>query len=526
MEITLPPKNDLSERIVLQNPHNIVIIGANGAGKSRFGEEIEREYPEQTFRISALNSVCIVPDSPDSPNSIARQFKEAFSEKSASQTQTEFEQLFCLLQYEEFKTLTEYKERLKNEIGVAIPVTKLDRTQVIWEKIFPHSRLLRKPDRLEIISDKCNNPYNALRMSQGERVVFYLIAAALSASPDSILIIEDPEVHLHRSIMSSLWDYIEQERPDCTFVYLTHDIEFATTRTGGIRIWVKSYDADQHSWDYELIENQELFPEEVYLELLGSRKPILFIEGTDSSSIDIKLYPYIFPEYMVKPLGGCSKVIETTKAFAEMKGFHHLESKGIVDRDRRTPHEIKYLRERNIYVPDVAEVENLLMLEPIIRVIARRMLQNEDEVFHAVKQNVIAFFKKDIESQALLHTRHRTRREIEYTIDRRLNTIEEFTRHIETLTDNIDTDSIYRNILEEFIRYAENEDYPAILRVYNQKGMLPQSRVTHLCGLANKEKYLSFVLSILKEDKEDAATIRKAIQACFGIVQKENEEEL
>ena len=34
MEITLPPKNDLSERIVLQNPHNIVIIGANGAGKS------------------------------------------------------------------------------------------------------------------------------------------------------------------------------------------------------------------------------------------------------------------------------------------------------------------------------------------------------------------------------------------------------------------------------------------------------------------------------------------------------------
>ena len=307
MEITLPPKNDLSERIVLQNPHNIVIIGANGAGKSRFGEEIEREYPEQTFRISALNSVCIVPDSPDSPNSIARQFKEAFSEKIGFSNTNGIEQLFCLLQYEEFKTLTEYKERLKNEIGEPSRL-QTRQNQVIWEKIFPHSRLLRKPDRLEIISDKCNNPYNALRMSQGERVVFYLIAAALSASPDSILIIEDPEVHLHRSIMSSLWDYIEQERPDCTFVYLTHDIEFATTRTGGIRIWVKSYDADQHSWDYELIENQELFPEEVYLELLGSRKPILFIEGTDSSSIDIKLYPGIFsPEYMVKPLGGCSR---------------------------------------------------------------------------------------------------------------------------------------------------------------------------------------------------------------------------
>lgn len=91
MEITLPPKNDLQERIVLQNPHNIIIIGANGAGKSRFGEEIEREYPEQTFRISALNSVCIVPDSPESPNSIARQYKEIFGKKSALQVQTEFD---------------------------------------------------------------------------------------------------------------------------------------------------------------------------------------------------------------------------------------------------------------------------------------------------------------------------------------------------------------------------------------------------------------------------------------------------
>ncbi len=526
MEITLPPKNDSSKRIVLQNPHNIVIIGANGAGKSRFGEKIEQEYPEQAFRISALNSVCIVPGSSESPNSIARQFKDTFGEDPAFRIQTEFEQLFYLLQYEEFKTLTEYKERLRNETGVPIPVTRLDRTQTIWEKIFPHSRLLRKSDRLEIVSEKSLNPYNALRMSQGERVVFYLIAAALFANPNSILIIEDPEVHLHRSIMSTLWDYIEQERPDCTFVYLTHDIEFATTRSGGIRIWVKSYDAERHSWDYEFIENQESFPEEVYLELLGSRKPILFIEGTDSSSIDIKLYPYIFPEYMVKPLGGCSKVIETTKAFAEMKNFHHLDSKGIVDRDRRTLREIKYLRERNIFVPNVAEVENLLMLEPIIRVVARRMLQNEDEVFHAVKQNVIALFKKEIESQALLHTRHRTRREIEYSIDRRLNTIEEFTHHIETLTDNIDTDAIYKSILKEFTQYVQDEDYPAILRVYNQKGMLPQSRVTHLCGLANKEKYLSFVLSILKENKDDADIIRKAIQACFGIMQEGNEKEV
>ena len=40
-----------------------------------------------------------------------------------------------------------------------------------------------------------------------------------------------------------------------------------------------------------------------------------------------------------------------------MKDFHTLDSKGIVDRDRRTEGEIAYLREQHIYVPNVAEVE-------------------------------------------------------------------------------------------------------------------------------------------------------------------------
>ena len=60
--------------------------------------------------------------------------------------------------------------------------------------------------------------------------------------------------------------------------------------------------------------------------------------------------------YMVKPMGGCQKVIETTKAFRQLQDFHTLESMGIVDRDRRTQGEIDYLHDQHIFVPDVAEV--------------------------------------------------------------------------------------------------------------------------------------------------------------------------
>ena len=128
---------------------------------------------------------------------------------------------------------------------------------------------------------------------------------------------------------------------------------------------IRSYDADHSVWDYELIESNESFPEEAYMEILGSRKPILFIEGTDTNSIDSKLYPFIFPDYLVKPMGGCQKQSRQTKAFGQLKDFHTLDSKGIVDRDRRTQGEINHLREQHIYVPDVAEVENLLMIEDV-----------------------------------------------------------------------------------------------------------------------------------------------------------------
>lgn len=143
------------------------------------------------------------------------------------------------------------------------------------------------------------------------------------------------------------------------------------------------------------------------------------------------------------------------------------------------------------------------------------MLQDEDEVFSQVKHNVISLFDKDVETQALLHTRHRLRRQIEYMIDRKLDTIEELAQHIETLTEGIDTKEMYENICGEFRNYVMREDYPSILKVYNQKGMLPQSQGYPIMRLANKEKYLSFVLSILKEGKNDAACILLCYPALF-----------
>ncbi|MGL5789335.1 MAG: DUF4435 domain-containing protein, partial [Bacteroidales bacterium] len=261
----------------------------------------------------------------------------------------------------------------------------------------------------------------------------------------------------------------------------------------------------------------ENIPEDLYMEILGSRKPLLFIEGTEHNSIDSKLYPFIFTDHTVKALGGCTKVIETTKAFAEQLRFHLMKVHGIVDRDRRTNDEVDYLRRNNIYVPEVAEVENFLMLEPVIKAVATRMLKNPDIVFSELKQNVLRLFHEDLQSQALLHTRHRVRRQIELMIDRRVTDISELEDHISKLTENYNTKSIYENLITEFQQYIDKGNYNDILRVYNQKGLLPRSRILQMCGISTKEAYITFILSLLKEDKKEAFEIRKAIKEALLI---------
>ena len=518
MELILPTKLNALEPTVLETKV-LVVIGANGAGKSSFGRDLLERYAENAKKISGMHSLFLCSNEetvPSEGNELAR-MQSMIAERIFMPRLSDYEKLILRLQSEEFEAAVNYKEACKLHPDLPPPVTKIDQIQTIWEKMFPHNRLVRKSGFIELAStSRDSNSYTAGRMSDGEKIVFYLIGAVLCANPGELLIIEEPEILLHNSIKNLLWDEIEALRPDCTYVYLTHDIDFTTSRPEGKRIWIRDYNADAHVWDYQLIESNDSLPEEVYIDILGSRKPILFIEGTDSNSIDNRLYPLIFPDFMVKPMGGCQKVIETTKAFRQLQDFHTLESMGIVDRDRRTQGEIDYLRDQHIFVPDVAEVENLLMLEPVIKTVARRLMRDPEQVFGQVKENVIRLFEKDLESQVILHAKHRVRRKLETTVDRKITTVEQLTEHVESIRFNAHVDEIYSGIKDKFIQYTETGDYKNILRVYNQKGMLPQSRLCNICGISNKESYLNLILSILKENKEDAEVIRSSIKESLG----------
>ncbi len=517
MKITLPRPIGGEAAVVESNGAPVIIIGANGAGKSRFSANLAESLGNKAFGLSALHALYSSMPSEIIKTSVGRLYADSGLEMRTSGQINELECLMSLLMHDEMVNLINYKLSSHNGTSAVLPATRLDTVIDLWQDIFPGNRILIESGSLLFGRDSDPDRYTALRLSDGERAVIYYIAGVLYAPEHSAIFINSPEMFLHPAIMQPLWSRIESLRPDCLFIYTTHDLEFAASRTGATAVWVRDYDPSSTAWDYAVLDNSSVIGEDVYQAIIGARKPVLFIEGDGVHSIDAKLYPLVFREFTVKSLGSCNKVIEATRSFNDLNSFHHLDSYGIVDRDRRDSHEVAYLRGKRVMVPEVAEIENILMLEEVVRTVAASRGQNEDKVFAKVSKAIISQFSADLRQQALMHTRHRVKRTVEYRIDGRFNSINMLEEHIRRLVDEIRPRQTYEELCREFHGYVESGDYASVLKVYNQKSMIPSSNVPQLCGLKNKEEYVAAVIALLRHDSPESRRIRNAVKTCFGL---------
>ncbi|WP_144606459.1 DUF4435 domain-containing protein [Algoriphagus algorifonticola] len=527
MKITLPPKKGTPNTNPEIEFDQLVVIGANGSGKTRFGSHIEEKYLKNVHRISAQKSLSFPAEvSPKSRERATNEFLYGYhydnntnaqqqlnvkkSHRWGSKISTfllnDYDKLLVLLHTEEYEESLSFKEGRTTK-----PTTKLDIVQRIWETVLPHRKLLKKAGVIETYpTGQVGNNYNATEMSDGERVIFYLVGEVVCAPENSIIIIDEPEMHIHKSLVKNLFDLIENERQDCSFIYLTHDIDFAFSRQNAIKVWAKSYEGS-NVWDYELLEDESPIPEQLYLEILGSRKPVIFLEG-DDSSIDYELYEQVYFDHTLKPLGSCEKVIHSVKSFNEQNGFHHIESFGIIDRDRRIQDDVVRLNSKSIWVLDVAESENLLLLEEIVKSVAKHMGKDLNDVFNQVKDNLIQFFNSQLESQILLHFKETLRKKFIEASNFNERTISNVIPEIDAYYSGIDKQQIFDDIKTEFENIVNSKDYNGVLRVFNLKNaLIPNSKVCELTDVKNKSGYLKLVITLLKRKDAESHLIATAI---------------
>jgi energy-coupling factor transporter ATP-binding protein EcfA2 len=492
----------------IETQSSVVIVGANGSGKTRLGSWIELKSPQKSLvhRVAAQKSL-LIPDfcstssidiaentllyglhQPNVSSEDQQSYKNTYKWESKPNThlQNDFDKLLTYLFTEEFDKSTKYRQQVKaNGISEPPPETRLDIIKRIWEFVLPHRELTIGAGKIEVSSrHSTGSSYHASEMSDGERVIFYLIGQCLAAKTNGIIVIDEPETHIHKALQSRLWDAVEAERPDCLFVYLTHDLDFAVTRLDAIKVWLKSYENNQ--WDWHLILGNEDVPERLLLEIIGSRKPILFVEG-DLGSLDYFFFSRLFKKFTVTPCGGHEQVINSTCSFSKLKNLHNLECKGIIDRDFRTDENVEYLRQRGVFCLNFSEIENLLLSENVLSAVAT-MLNRTEDAAHLIEQTQqLVFNLMENQKERLVSAIVAAR--IEYILSRfDAEACGEagLIKALDDVTNGIDIPGLYEetnNLVENILR---NKKYSEALRLYNNKGLLNQ--VSSLFGFkANKD---------------------------------------
>lgn len=525
--IILPKKENGLEEI--ETNQSVLIIGANGSGKSRLGTWMDLKSPQKNMvhRISAQRALAM-PDhttptslkqaqnnllygSADLGNSEPLWYKEhrRWVNKPAISSLNDYDKLMVYLFSDKVEVNSKYIELVKlSDERIEPLTTKLDKVKYVWEKILPHRELVLGGLTIQT-RVRGNNDfiYNPSEMSDGERVIFYLIGQCLAAPENGIIIIDEPEIHLHKSVQVPLWKDIEKLRPDCLFVYMTHNTDFAAALHEAKKIWLKGYDGS--CWDWEDVPDVEGLPESLLIEILGSRKPIVFVEG-ENGSYDVSLYRAVLNNYLVIPSGSCSQVVQNVKALRTSEELHYMEVFGIIDRDRRVEGEIKSLLEYGIYTLSVAEVENLFCVPEVITLVSERLVRNPDEDLQSVKDFVFRAISSELDTQISL----RVAGEIKFMLncfDKKAKGIDGLSNALDLLTSKINVKELYNESLSLFKNAVEKRDYLLALKLYNRKSL--SSQVSKHLGLANGQLAELVVRMVHNESGE---SMRKALRPYFG----------
>ncbi|WP_061499214.1 AAA family ATPase [Acetobacter malorum] len=229
-------------------------------------------------------------------------------------------------------------------------------------------------DNNELKATSSGNTFSYARMSDGERIALILIAEVIAAKPSSVFLIDEPELHLHRLIVTPLIATLIKSRPDCEFVISTHELDlptsFAKSRICIVRSVTWNNNGDVKHWDLDIVDRPDELPEELATDILGSRRRVLFTEGS-STSLDVPMYSVLFPKVSIRPKGSCKNVQQAVAGIRSTNSLHHTEAFGLVDNDGMSEQTIEEFQSESIYPLSVFSVESLYYDADVLAAVAK-----------------------------------------------------------------------------------------------------------------------------------------------------------
>ena len=501
---------------------NTVLVGANGCGKTSLANLLKRTLDIRDGIVIPAQKLLIIPKFSNTPNlASTKTYFEQYQNDILSDKVT-----FDAKQMDDFEyTLAKrYGSEMVKVLGILLGERQvminrgaakvkdgqnivfddirstLDDVMVIWNGLIEHRQLDCDENNLLKIKYE-DTSYDAHEMSDGERVIIYHTGRVLLAPKNSLIIVDEPEIHLHKTIANKLWDDLEARRKDCTFIYFTHDLDFASSRIAQ-KGWIKEFKYP-NNWHIELIE-ENVIPEELQLKLVGSRKKILFCEGDTQNSIDKFVFEILFPDYTIQPVESCKTVIAYTRAFNKLENVP-IKAYGLIDRDFRNEEQLKKLEKESIYSYSVAEIENLFLIEDFIVKFAQ--YKHEPIDIEELKNKVIQTANDNMESQLAAYITNA----INYTFTeshiKRADTKEKVSINLVDFITSIDIEKLYKEQKQKIEKKISDRNYNELIKIINHKGLI--TLVAQTFRYTKQKDYIEKALSFLREEESGRIILKK-----------------
>lgn len=477
---------------------NIIIVGKNGSGKSTFVNSLNSIALDNITVIPAQKvlyfDLSLLRQKYDLENyrqinlkPINNDFKE--ENMYIGDIASPFTAMISALVNDDIAVGQEDRQRAeKYPRRIERTESKLDKVKKVWNDIIPEITLnISKTQDSCLMAEKItpsgNSEYSINSLSDGEKCILFYVGNIILAKRDSYIVVDEPETFLNPASYNRLWDILIEERSDCQFIFTSHNPDFITARENTTLVWCKHFalenSAPTDNTELEILHDKDKLsselPTELISELVGSRKRILFCEGTNEK-YDYKIYSKLYEEYTVKPVGGHDKVIQYTKTFNELPQWIENSAIGIIDNDGMSNSEKENLEKDKVFCLPYNEIEMLLLDEEVIFQVLKDVKYPED--IQTINKKIKEFKSKfvstiEVRKNKIIYDIVKNR--VDYKIrtefidSKRYKTVEDIKKYLDEFSKQMGIDNISEEVNTEVAEAIKNKEYSDLLRICTLK---------------------------------------------------------
>jgi len=378
-----------------------VILGANGAGKSTFLQELKGQISSicpgaKAVYIEGGRTITIT-DVLQLDHRNVQQYDrlesalQAYEGKRANSLADRVFDALVVLEKKGLQLKSKHSDDVEKWVEGGqngdYPKRKqppLDKLFELFNEIFPQITLFFNGEARRLIAKKNDAEYGPSKLSDGEKQVFSILADLIELDENhKVIIADEPELNLHPELAERLWTLVENEFPEKSFIYATHSINFSL-RDNVDNIYVLSNDSEKITLidSFEDIERTELTAFLGGLPGILSTNKVVVTEGHEKS-FDSIFYRWLLSENSIEiyPGGGCSDVADIVgKSGLWGKISTKISLIGVVDCDFRSHEYLSDLETDSVLPLPYHEAESFLCIPEVIAKIGARIGSQEEDI--------------------------------------------------------------------------------------------------------------------------------------------------